>query len=236
MTVAALLAAAAAAAAAARPPTRIGRSLRPNGRLSGFRIRLMGIQAVPMTERNVSDLVFRDLDRTLRRAAPSTTRGKHRCARSSRSCARSAPLRASSRPPRTPTARRGGADHQAAAAAGAGVRPSSPARASTRVRASTTAGSNCVPAWRPSSTDRERLAGRLAIGPVGGHRLEGVGHEDDARLQRDLLAGQPVRDSRRRRSARGGGAPSAPRPPCRRPGRCRSPAANGASCARTRRR
>ena len=40
--------------------------------------------------------------------------------------------------------------------------------------------------------DREGLPGREAIGPVGGHRLEGVGDKDDARLERDLLAGEAV--------------------------------------------
>src|SRR4029079_12561485 len=34
---------------------------------------------------------------------------------------------------------------------------------------------------------------RIAIGPVGGHRVEGVAGEDDARLERDLLALQAVR-------------------------------------------
>jgi hypothetical protein len=33
-----------------------------NGPMSGYRIRRMGIQAIPMSEPNVSDLVFRDLD------------------------------------------------------------------------------------------------------------------------------------------------------------------------------
>ena len=33
-----------------------------NGPISRYRVRRMGIQAIPMSERNVSDLVFRDLD------------------------------------------------------------------------------------------------------------------------------------------------------------------------------
>ena len=32
----------------------------------------------------------------------------------------------------------------------------------------------------------------VAVGPLGGHRVEGVGHRDDARLDRDLLAAEPV--------------------------------------------
>jgi hypothetical protein len=34
---------------------------------------------------------------------------------------------------------------------------------------------------------------RRAIGPVGRHRLEGVGDKDDARLQRDLVAAESMR-------------------------------------------
>jgi hypothetical protein len=34
------------------------------------------------------------------------------------------------------------------------------------------------------------LRAAAAVGPVGRHGLEGVGHEDDARLERDLIAAQ----------------------------------------------
>ena len=66
-------------------------------------------------------------------------------------------------------------------------------RSSTRHSASTTAGSNCEPAWRRSSASANVLAGRLAVGAVGGHRLERVGGEDDPRLEGDGVAGEAVR-------------------------------------------
>ena len=50
-----------------------------------------------------------------------------------------------------------------------------------------------------------------AVGPVGRHRVERVADEDDARLERNLLARQPVGIAARRRSARGSGGRSAGR-------------------------
>ena len=40
--------------------------------------------------------------------------------------------------------------------------------------------------------ERELLPGRLAVGPVGGHRLEGVGDEDDRATRAGSVAGQAV--------------------------------------------
>ncbi len=41
--------------------------------------------------------------------------------------------------------------------------------------------------------DRRRGGHRFAVGAGGGHRAEGIATGDDARLDRDLFAGQPVR-------------------------------------------
>src|SRR3954449_13068761 len=75
--------------------------------------------------------------------------------------------------------------------------------------ASTTVGSNWVPAWarsswRAASGDRDVRGGgaqfrgggvgreALAVGAVGGHGFVGVAHGDDAGPEGDLLAGEPV--------------------------------------------
>ena len=62
----------------------------------------------------------------------------------------------------------------------------------TRTSAATTCGSNCVPAQRISSAMRLAPRARRAVGPVGRHRAVGVARADDARDERDLLAGEPV--------------------------------------------
>ena len=69
------------------------------------------------------------------------------------------------------------------------MRPASSARRS----AATTAASNCVPA-PPSSSARAAASPRAgAVAAVGGHRLVGVGHGEDARLERDLVPAQAAR-------------------------------------------
>ena len=68
-----------------------------------------------------------------------------------------------------------------------------PARRIRLARASTTAGSNWVPAQLCSSA---MAWGTVQLGRVGageGHGREGVTHRDDAGPQGDLVAGQPVR-------------------------------------------
>ena len=53
-------------------------------------------------------------------------------------------------------------------------------------------GSNCVPEWRSSSASASSTGRRGTVGPVGGHRLEGVRHHDDARLERHVAAREAV--------------------------------------------
>ena len=125
----------------------------------------------------VSDLVFRDLDQDGPRAAPSTTRGRPRCARSSRSCARCAPRRGSSRPPTPATARR---------APALTVRPPRPRGMRRLAGAGEHAGEGLDDGRvelragvGAELDDREGLPRRPAIGPVRRHRLEGVGDQDD---------------------------------------------------------
>src|SRR5439155_6689343 len=55
------------------------------------------------------------------------------------------------------------------------------------------AGSELVPAAAPELGDRVAGASGGAIDAVRGHRIEGVGHQDDPRAQRDVLTGQPQR-------------------------------------------
>ena len=79
---------------------------------------------------------------------------------------------------------------------GSARRPGSgtPSTRCVLTNASTTAGSNWMPANLRSS--RERLLGgqrRHPVRPGGGHRLEGVGDVEDARELRDLVADEPVR-------------------------------------------
>ena len=63
----------------------------------------------------------------------------------------------------------------------------------TRQNASTTIGSNWVPAQRRSSAMASVSDHRLAVGPIGGHGVEGVADGHDAGAERDLVAAQPVR-------------------------------------------
>jgi hypothetical protein len=49
--------------------------------------------------------------------------------------------------------------------------------------------------------DREVFTGRFAVGTVGDHRLERIGDVDDSRLERDLLAAEPVPKRPRRVAA-----------------------------------
>ena len=70
-------------------------------------------------------------------------------------------------------------------------------------KAATTAGSNCVPAQRSSSARASPGVHARAVGAVGDHRVEGVADGDDARAERDLLAGEAVGVAARRPSARG---------------------------------
>ena len=71
------------------------------------------------------------------------------------------------------------------------------------------AGSNWVPAPRAIAARASASGDARPVGPVGGDRVERVGHREDARGERDLLARPGRRGSRRRPSARGGGARSA---------------------------
>ena len=126
--------------------------------------------------------------------------------------------------------RRGGPLGSPAGSAGApptqGARPSS----STIPSATTTCGSNWLPAQRRIS-DSACAAVRLPrVGAGAGHRVERVADEDDAGAERDALAGEAVRVARRRRSARGwrglSRRPLAARAPPRgssRPARCGAP-------------
>ena len=50
----------------------------------------------------------------------------------------------------------------------------------------------------------KRMSIALLVGPGRRHRVERVGDRHDARLQRDLLAREAVRDSRRPPTSRGG--------------------------------
>ena len=84
-----------------------------------------------------------------------------------------------------------------------------PARVAARRsdHASSAAATTCGSSWCPASAPQPALglgAGqRLAVRAVGRHHVPRVAGEDDARRQRDVLAGQPVRIARRRPSARG---------------------------------
>ena len=62
----------------------------------------------------------------------------------------------------------------------------------TRKTASTTRGSNWAPAFATSSSSRRFDGHGDAVGPGGRHRVEGVAAGDDPRLQRDVLAAEPV--------------------------------------------
>ena len=62
----------------------------------------------------------------------------------------------------------------------------------TASNASTTAASNWLPAPRAQLDQRRLGAHGRAPGAVGEHRVEGVADGDDARAERDVLAGQAV--------------------------------------------
>ena len=62
----------------------------------------------------------------------------------------------------------------------------------TSANASTTAGSNCEPAFRRSSASAALRRQRLAVRAVARHRVEGVDDGDDARAERDLVERQAV--------------------------------------------
>ena len=62
----------------------------------------------------------------------------------------------------------------------------------TASNASTTAASNWLPAPLRSSASAASVRHRRAPGTVGEHRVEGVADRDDARAERDVLAGQAV--------------------------------------------
>ena len=74
----------------------------------------------------------------------------------------------------------------------AGVSTTTSPRSTTASTASTTRGSNCVPGT-PQLGDRRVERQRLAVGAVGRHRVERVAARDDARGERDRLAGEAVR-------------------------------------------
>ena len=59
--------------------------------------------------------------------------------------------------------------------------------------ASTTSGSNCLPARRRSPRRQSRQLARLAVRPVVRDRVERVRDGEDPRAERDLLADEPVR-------------------------------------------
>ena len=63
----------------------------------------------------------------------------------------------------------------------------------------------------PKLGHRADLVHRLAVGPVGRHRVERVAHRDDPRAERDLAARRARRGSRSRRSSRGSSGPAWPR-------------------------
>ena len=96
--------------------------------------------------------------------------------------------------------------------AGSGAAPSrrpgsgTPSTCGVRTKASTTTGSNWMPANLRSSpracSGGER---RHPVGPGGRHRLEGVGDVEDPGELRDLVADQAVRVARSRCTTRGGG-------------------------------
>ena len=97
----------------------------------------------------------------------------------------------------------------------------------------------------PAALRREVLEGLLArpgrlVGAHRGERVVDVGHRDDARAQRDVVADQAVRDSPSRRTSRGGRARSA-RPCARTWRRCpsgsrgRSPGGGASPATRPRR-
>ena len=68
-------------------------------------------------------------------------------------------------------------------------RPGAPCAPCTATNASTTAASNCVPAPGAQLPQRGRRRHAAAVGTVGDHRVVGVAHGDDARAERDLVAG-----------------------------------------------
>ena len=59
--------------------------------------------------------------------------------------------------------------------------------------ASDRSGVELRPGLAREHVERALVAGRAAVGAVGGDRVEGVGDGDDAGAERDLLAGEPVR-------------------------------------------
>ena len=64
---------------------------------------------------------------------------------------------------------------------------------STRTRASTTVTSSCVPAARRHSASASSVLERGRVRAAGGHHVPRVGDRDDARAERDRVAGQAVR-------------------------------------------
>ena len=60
------------------------------------------------------------------------------------------------------------------------------------VNAATTAGSNCPPAQRSSSSIASSDGATAPVGAVGDHRVVGVADGHDAGAERDLLAGEPI--------------------------------------------
>ena len=84
-------------------------------------------------------------------------------------------------------ARRGGRARVDAGDGRGSARPSSSSRSSAQ-RAS-----KWMPQPSRSSASAVVAPERRAVGSVGGHRVPGVGHRDDTRLERDLLAGQAAR-------------------------------------------
>ena len=139
--------------------------------------------------------------RRRRPRARARPRARPGCPRTARASPSPRTARAARRP------RRGG---RAGACAG-GRRPSGgrtlaatgdPGRAQAAVRrvvsamtarnVSTTAGSNCVPAQRRSSSSASSGVRAAAYGRPGGHRVEGVADGDDARAERDRVGLQAV--------------------------------------------
>ncbi len=95
----------------------------------------------------------------------------------------------SSRPSPSPTSDGEGEHHQPAARTSAMFGSSAWSRSS----AATTRASNCVQQrLRSSAIAADARAGR-PVTAIRGHRVEGVGDEDDARAERDLLAGEAER-------------------------------------------
>ena len=77
----------------------------------------------------------------------------------------------------------------------AGLQREAPAWSASNTTASsapTTSASNCVPALARSSAAASSRARGAAVAAVAGHRVPGVAGEDDARAERDGLAGQAV--------------------------------------------